>query len=393
MNGEIRDQEVRVIGSDGQQLGIMSSREALHLAEEYDLDLVKISPTANPPVCKIMDYGKFKFEQGKKEKESRKNQKLVEIKEVRLSMTIDTGDMNVKSRQTQKFLEAGNKVMVSIRLRGRQNAHASMGVDVMNEFFELLGVDTKRLVWIDTLTKYKKLYIPEVSMVAMKYYTKEYQKIYETIKTKAAKIKGYEKVFYTTSNFSRSPYKDFGELKAIEKIFADNGYKIVSPEQKTLKEQISIMQSCKEFAAISETLPHNILFANKGVNFIIMNKSYVINYQQWLIDDATGIIPAYIDVHCSILPGHVGRGPFFYRITDNLIKYLNDNNMIMNYKKDPDYYKKYYFKFFRENKKFLKVIFEKNLPNPYTKHYLKDLKINPIEKLLVVLFLKYTKYF
>ena len=115
MNGEIRDQEVRVIGSDGQQLGIMSSREALHLAEEYDLDLVKISPTANPPVCKIMDYGKFKFEQGKKEKESRKNQKLVEIKEVRLSMTIDTGDMNVKSRQTQKFLEAGNKVMVSIR--------------------------------------------------------------------------------------------------------------------------------------------------------------------------------------------------------------------------------------------------------------------------------------
>ena len=261
------------------------------------------------------------------------------------------------------------------------------------EFFELLGVDTKRLVLIDTLTKYKKLYIPEVSMVAMKYYTKEYQKIYETIKTKAAKIKGYEKVFYTTSNFSRSPYKDFGELKAIEKIFADNGYKIVSPEQKTLKEQISIMQSCKEFAAISGTLPHNILFANKGVNFIIMNKSYVINYHQWLIDDATGIIPAYIDVHCSILPGHVGRGPFFYRITDNLIKYLNDNNMIMNYKKDPDYYKKYYFKFFRENKKFLKVIFEKNLPNPYTKHYLKDLKINPIEKLLVVLFLKYTKYF
>ncbi len=139
MNGEIRDQEVRVIGSDGQQLGIMSAREALHLAEESDLDLVKISPTANPPVCKIMDYGKFKFEQGKKEKESRKNQKIVEVKEVRLSMTIDTGDMNVKSRQAQKFLEAGNKVMVSIRLRGRQNAHASMGIDVMNEFFESLA--------------------------------------------------------------------------------------------------------------------------------------------------------------------------------------------------------------------------------------------------------------
>ena len=90
-------------------------------------------------MCKIMDYGKFKFEQGKKEKESRKNQKIVEIKEVRLSMTIDTGDLNIKSRQAQKFLEAGNKVMVSIRLRGRQNAHASMGVDVMNAFFETLG--------------------------------------------------------------------------------------------------------------------------------------------------------------------------------------------------------------------------------------------------------------
>ena len=130
---------MRVIGSDGQQLGIMSSREALRLAEESDLDLVKISPTARPPVVKIMDYGKFKFEQGKKEKESRKNQKMVEVKEVRLSMTIDTNDLNVKSRQAQKFLEAGNKVMVSIRLRGRQNAHASLGVGVMHEFFDTLG--------------------------------------------------------------------------------------------------------------------------------------------------------------------------------------------------------------------------------------------------------------
>ena len=129
---------MRVIGADGQQLGVMSSYEAMRLAEESDLDLVKISPTANPPVCKIMDYGKFKFEQGKKEKESRRNQKMVEIKEVRLSMTIDTNDLNVKSRQAQKFLEAGNKVMVSIRLRGRQNAHASMGVDVMHAFFDTL---------------------------------------------------------------------------------------------------------------------------------------------------------------------------------------------------------------------------------------------------------------
>ena len=130
---------MRVIGSDGQQPGIMSSLEALRLAEEQDMDLVKISPTAKPPVCKIMDYGKFKFEQGKKEKESRRNQKIVEVKEVRLSMTIDTNDLNVKSRQVQKFLEAGNKVLVSIRMRGRQNAHVPMGIAVMNEIFETLG--------------------------------------------------------------------------------------------------------------------------------------------------------------------------------------------------------------------------------------------------------------
>ena len=138
MNGEIRDQEVRVIGDDGQQLGIMSSFAALRLAEEKDLDLVKISPAAKPPVCKIMDYGKNKFEQGKKEKESRRNQKIVEVKEVRLSMTIDTGDLNIKSRQAQKFLEAGNKVMVSIRLRGRQFAHSSLAVNVMHTFFDTL---------------------------------------------------------------------------------------------------------------------------------------------------------------------------------------------------------------------------------------------------------------
>lgn len=138
INEQIRDREVRVIGADGQQLGVMSSHEALRLAEESDLDLVKISPTANPPVCKIMDYGKYKFDLGKKEKENRRNQKMVELKEVRLSMTIDTNDLNVKSRQAQKFLESGNKVLVSIRLRGRQNAHPGLGIDVMNKFFETL---------------------------------------------------------------------------------------------------------------------------------------------------------------------------------------------------------------------------------------------------------------
>lgn len=136
MNGEIRDREIRVISETGEMLGVMSPREAMRLAEEADLDLVKISPNAVPPVCKIMDYGKFKFEQAKKEKENRRNQKVVEIKEVQLSMTIDVGDLNVKAKQATRFLNDGNKVKVSIRLRGRQMAHANLGRDVMNNFFE-----------------------------------------------------------------------------------------------------------------------------------------------------------------------------------------------------------------------------------------------------------------
>ena len=119
-------------------LGVMSPREAWRLAQEEGLDLVKISPNAVPPVCKIMDYGKYKFEQAKKEKENRRNQKVVEIKEVQLSMTIDVGDLNVKARHATRFLKEGNKVKVSIRLRGRQMAHASLARDVMNNFFEML---------------------------------------------------------------------------------------------------------------------------------------------------------------------------------------------------------------------------------------------------------------
>jgi len=139
INEDIRDREVRLIGADGQQLGIVSSQEALRLAEESNLDLVKIAAMANPPVCKIMDYGKYKFEQLKKQKEAKKNQKVVELKEIWLSMTIDIGDLNVKARQAQKFLASGNKVKVSIKMRGRQNAHSSLGVDVMNRFFEIVG--------------------------------------------------------------------------------------------------------------------------------------------------------------------------------------------------------------------------------------------------------------
>lgn len=129
---------MRVISATGEQLGIMSASAALQIAEEEELDLVKISPNAVPPVCKIMNYGKFKFEQAKKEKENRKNQKVVEVKEIYLSMTIDIGDLNVKAKKTMEILGDGNKVKVSIRMRGRQQAHAAMGIDVMRRFFDML---------------------------------------------------------------------------------------------------------------------------------------------------------------------------------------------------------------------------------------------------------------
>ncbi|MBR6737165.1 MAG: translation initiation factor IF-3 [Clostridia bacterium] len=141
MNEEIRDKQVRLIGANGEQLGILSSQEALKIAFESDLDLVKISPNAEPPVCKIMNYGKFKYEQEKRQKEARKNQKVVEVKEIQLSMTIDVGDVNVKAKQAQKFLEKGHKIKVSIRMRGRQNAHSDLGIEVMNKFYSLLESD------------------------------------------------------------------------------------------------------------------------------------------------------------------------------------------------------------------------------------------------------------
>lgn len=119
----------------------MSASSALSIAYESDLDLVKISPNAQPPVCKIMNYGKYKFEQIKKQKEARKNQKVVELKEIWLSMTIDIGDLNVKAKQAQKFLAAGNKIKVSIRMRGRQNAHSNLGVEVMNKFYQMIEND------------------------------------------------------------------------------------------------------------------------------------------------------------------------------------------------------------------------------------------------------------
>lgn len=139
INQAIRDKEVRVIGTDGAMLGVMPVQQAQRLADDADLDLVKISPTAVPPVCKIMDYSKFKYEQSKKDKENRNNQTMVEVKEIRLSMTIDVGDIAVKSKQCLKFLEAGNKVKVSIRMKGRENSRSYQGVKVMQDFFDGLN--------------------------------------------------------------------------------------------------------------------------------------------------------------------------------------------------------------------------------------------------------------
>ena len=129
---------MRLIGSDGQQLGIVSAYEAQRLADEQELDLVKISPNSVPPVCKIMDYSKYKYEQTKREKEMKRNQKVIEVKEVWLSMTIDVGDLQTKANIARKFLQDGNKVKATIRMRGRQQAYASQGVEVMKRFAELL---------------------------------------------------------------------------------------------------------------------------------------------------------------------------------------------------------------------------------------------------------------
>ena len=139
INGQIRDKEVRLIGTDGEQLGIMSAREAQAMADEAGLDLVKISPKAVPPVCKIIDYGKYRYELSRKEKDARKKQKVIEVKEVRMSPNIDTNDLNVKVASARKFLEKGNKVKVSIRFRGRELAHTADSRPMMEDFAQQLS--------------------------------------------------------------------------------------------------------------------------------------------------------------------------------------------------------------------------------------------------------------
>ena len=139
INEQIRDKEIRVIDSDGTQLGIMPLRRAMEIAEQKNLDLVKIAPQANPPVCKIIDYGKFRFEQAKREKEARKNQRVVEIKEVRLSLNIDTHDFETKRNHALRFISEGNKVKVSIRFRGREMGHPELGLEIMRRFADAMS--------------------------------------------------------------------------------------------------------------------------------------------------------------------------------------------------------------------------------------------------------------
>lgn len=137
INEEIRDKEVRLVGDAGEQLGIVTSQKALEIAIEKGMDLVKIAPQAQPPVCRIMDYGKFRFEQAKREKEARKNQRVVEIKEIRLTPGIDVNDLNVKVGHACRFLKGGDKVKVSVRFRGREVTHSSIGLELLKRFAEL----------------------------------------------------------------------------------------------------------------------------------------------------------------------------------------------------------------------------------------------------------------
>lgn len=139
INEQIRDREVRLIGEDGQVVGIMSSKEALKIAKEAELDLVKIAPQAKPPVCKIVDYGKYRYEMARKEKEAKKKQKTMEIKEVRFSPNIDTNDLNTKINMARKFISHGDKVKVTLRFRGRELAHVEQTKGILDEFAEQLS--------------------------------------------------------------------------------------------------------------------------------------------------------------------------------------------------------------------------------------------------------------
>ena len=158
INEQIRDKEIRLIGENGEQLGIMSARDAMKMAKEAELDLVKIAPAAKPPVCKIIDYGKYRYEQARKEKEAKKKQKTIEVKEVRLSPNIDVNDLNTKVGAARKFIEKGNKVKVTLRFRGREMAHMQSSKHILDDFAEQLkdvaSVDKPRRSRVRNMTMF-----------------------------------------------------------------------------------------------------------------------------------------------------------------------------------------------------------------------------------------------
>ncbi len=158
INEQIRDREIRLIGVNGEQLGIMSAREAMKKAEEAELDLVKIAPTAKPPVCKIIDYGKYRYELARKEKEAKKKQKVVEVKEIRMSPNIESNDLNTKMNATKKFLEKGNKVKITLRFRGREMAHMQSSRHILDDF-------AKNLADVAVIEKAPKVEGRSISMV------------------------------------------------------------------------------------------------------------------------------------------------------------------------------------------------------------------------------------
>ena len=158
INEQIRDREIRLIGVNGEQLGIMSAREAMKKAEEAELDLVKIAPTAKPPVCKIIDYGKYRYELARKEKEAKKKQKVVEVKEIRMSPNIESNDLNTKMNATKKFLEKGNKVKITLRFRGREMAHMQSSRHILDDF-------AKNIADVAVIEKAPKVEGRSISMV------------------------------------------------------------------------------------------------------------------------------------------------------------------------------------------------------------------------------------
>lgn len=224
------------------------------------------------------------------------------------------------------------------------------------EFFELLGIDTKRLIFVEKPTKFKKVHIPEVSMVAMSYFTDEYSKIFEKVRSSVIKDENYpKKIFFTRRNFPRSKNTDFGAIKEVESFFESNCYTFISPEKLTLKEQVKYLKSCDEYVCVSGTLPHNILFAEKNIKSIVLNKSYIINPHQPLIEMATGIKTTYIDTHLSLLRQHIGRGPFYFSFTDNLENWAKDNNLAYTPCSNEKYLKDFFIHYLRVMPETIKI--------------------------------------